>query len=135
MITGLHHISMKCATPEEFQQVEQFYRGVLGLKLFRRWQGGMLLDTGSGMIEVFLGPNGEHQKGVLRHVALETDDVDGCVRAVIQAGYPVILEPQDKTFPSEPPFSMRIAFCKGPLGEEIEFFCPSSTGDSLEDAT
>lgn len=124
MITGIHHISMKCETLEEFQRVEEFYCGVLGLRLFRRWEDGMLLDTGSGLIEVFLGRDAPHQKGVLRHIALQTDDVDRCVRAVIRAGFPILLPPQDKTFPSQPPYSMRIAFCQGPLGEEIEFFMP-----------
>lgn len=124
MISGLHHISMKCETRQEFEQVEAFYCGVLGLTVFCRWEDGMLLDTGKGLIEVFLGPNAQHQKGILRHIALETDNVDRCVQAVTQAGWPVFLPPQDKTFPSQPPYSMRIAFCKGPLGEEIEFFQP-----------
>ena len=124
MITSLHHVSMKCTTQEEFQRAEAFYVGTLGLKLFRRWSDGMLLDTGNGLIEIFLGPDAQHQKGILRHIALQTDDVDACARAVTQAGCPVFLSPQDKTFPSHPPYSMRIAFCKGPLGEEIEFFQP-----------
>lgn len=124
MIEGLHHISMKCATREELRRVEDFYCGVLGMSCFRRWEGGILLDTGRGLIEVFLGPDGETRKGVLRHVALQTRDVDRCIQAVTQAGCPVLLPPQDKTFPSQPPFSMRIAFCRGPLGEEIEFFQP-----------
>lgn len=122
MIKGLHHVSMKCTSQEEFRRVEDFYCGTLGLKIFSRWEDGMLLDTGNGLIEVFLGEDALHQKGILRHLALETDDVDGCAQAVSQAGYPVFLPPQDKTFPSDPPCAMRIAFCIGPLGEEVEFF-------------
>lgn len=26
--------------------------------------------------------------------------------------------------PSQPPFPVRLAFCRGPAGEEVEFFCP-----------
>ena len=32
-------------------------------------------------------------------------------------------EPHDITIPAEVPFPARIAFCKGPVGEKIEFFC------------
>lgn len=124
MITGLHHVSMKCRTRDEYRRVEEFYCGVLGLSVLRRWPDGMLLDTGNGLIEIFLGADAQHQKGILRHIALQTDDVDACVRAVMQAGFEVFLPPQDKSFPSQPPYSMRIAFCRGPLGEEIEFFHP-----------
>ena len=124
MIKGLHHVSMKCATEEEFRRVLEFYRDILHLQVYRQWPGGVLLDTGSGMIEVFLGSDVQPQKGILRHLALETADVDGCVEAVRRAGYPVFLPPQNKSFPSDPPCSMRIAFCTGPLGEEVEFFCP-----------
>ena len=38
------------------------------------------------------------------------------------AGYEVFLGPKELLIPSEPPLSARIAFCRGPLGEEIEFF-------------
>ena len=38
-------------------------------------------------------------------------------------GYEVIVEPNDKIMESEPPYPFRMAFCRGPLGEEIEFFC------------
>lgn len=124
MIKGLHHVSMKCATEEDFSRVLEFYRDTLGLTEYRRWPEGVLLDTGSGYLEIFLGENATSGRGSLRHLALETDDVDGCVKLAEAAGYPVFLPPQNKTFPSQPPLSMRIAFCKGPLGEEVEFFCP-----------
>lgn len=124
MIKGLHHVSMKCATEEEFSRVLEFYRDILGLTEYRRWPEGVLLDTGRGLLEIFLGAGAATGKGSLRHLALETDDVDGCAKRVAAAGYQVFLPPQNKTFPSEPPLSMRIAFCQGPLGEELEFFCP-----------
>lgn len=123
LIQGIHHISMKCATREELRRVRDFYQGVLGLKVFREWPEGVLLDTGSGLIELFLG-QGQREQGVIRHVALATAQVEECARAAAAAGYPVFLGPVDRTFPSDPPYSARIAFCIGPLGEEIEFFCP-----------
>ena len=57
-----------------------------------------------------------------RHFALKTDDVDGCVKAVREAGYPITVEPKDIVIPSQPEFPVRVAFCNGPTGEEIEFF-------------
>ena len=51
-----------------------------------------------------------------------TDDVDACVEAVKAAGYEVFIEPKDIEIASTPVFPARIAFCKGPLGEEIELF-------------
>ena len=32
MIRGIHHISLKCGTPEEFAKAKEFYLGLLGLK-------------------------------------------------------------------------------------------------------
>ena len=61
-------------------------------------------------------------KGVIRHFAFATDDVDACVEAVKAAGYEVFIEPKDIEIASTPVFPARIAFCKGPLGEEIELF-------------
>ena len=39
------------------------------------------------------------------------------------AGYEVIVEPNDKVIESMPAYPIRMAFCIGPLGEQIEFFC------------
>ena len=38
------------------------------------------------------------------------------------AGYEVFIEPKDIQIQSDPVFPARIAFCRGPLGEEIELF-------------
>ena len=38
------------------------------------------------------------------------------------AGYEVFIEPNNIVIKSEPEFHARMAFCFGPLGEEIEFF-------------
>ena len=122
MITGIHHVSMKCGKPEEFQRAKEFYCGVLGLSVWREWPEGVLLDTGNGLIEIFNNGEGEPHKGAVRHFALAADDVDGCVEAVRRAGYRVFIEPKDIVINSVPPYPARIAFCVGPLGEEIELF-------------
>lgn len=122
MIKGIHHICMKCVTPEEVRKVKEFYIDVLGLKICREWAEGMMIDTGNGLIEVFTNAEGEHVKGVIRHVALLTDDVDETVSKVKEAGYDVFREPNDVIIRSQPEYPIRMAFCHGPLGEEIEFF-------------
>lgn len=123
LIKGIHHTAMKCCSPEEYDKVVAFYNGVLGLKIARTWNNGIMFDTGSGLIEIFRDGDAPLAKGTIRHFALATDDVDACVEAVTKAGYEVFDGPRDIAIPSEPAFPARIAFCYGPLGEEIEFFC------------
>ena len=123
MIKGIHHISMKCGTSEELSRVKEFYIGLLGLNICREWDEGLMIDTGDGLIEIFTNGDGEHKKGTIRHMALLTDDVDGVVDKVKSAGYEVFIEPNDKVIHSTPEYPIRMAFCYGPLGEEIEFFC------------
>ena len=53
---------------------------------------------------------------------LPYDDVDGIIDKIRAAGYEVFIEPNDIVIPSVPEFHARMAFCYGPLGEEIEFF-------------
>ena len=51
-----------------------------------------------------------------------TDDVDSLAEKVKDAGYELIVEPNDKVIKSVPEYPIRMAFCIGPLGEQIEFF-------------
>lgn len=122
MVTGLHHVSMKCGTPEDLERAVEFYRGVLGLAVKRQWPEGVMLDTGNGLIEIFSNGEGEHRKGAVRHFALAVDNVELAAQAVERAGYRVFLGPKDIVIDSVPPCPARIAFCTGPLGEEIELF-------------
>ena len=114
---------MKCNTEEEINKVKDFYINVLGLTIIREWSDGFMIDTGNGFIEVFTNANGEHRLGSIRHFALLTDDVDSIAARVKEAGYEVFLEPKDKVIDSNPAYPIRMAFCFGPLGEQIEFFC------------
>lgn len=122
LISGIHHVSMKCVTEEEYQAVVAFYAGTLEMPIVRRWDNGLMLDTGSGIVEIFLDGEQKLEKGVIRHFAFAVQDVDACVKAVREAGFEVFVGPMDISIPSNPPFPARIAFCNGPLGEEIEFF-------------
>ncbi len=122
MVKGIHHISMKCRSKAELERVKDFYVKVLGMSIYREWEAGALIDSGRGLIEVFDRPGGEYRLGVISHVAIETDDVDGLTEKVRAAGYEVFIEPADMEIPAVPPVLLRRSFCYGPLGEEIELF-------------
>jgi len=123
LIKGIHHVSLKCCNDKEYEEEIHFYKDILGIPVVRSWDAGIMLDTGSGIIEIFSDGQDNLPQGTIRHFALATDDVDACVQAVREAGYEVFIEPKDIEITSQPKLPARIAFCKGPLGEEIEFFC------------
>lgn len=126
LVKGIHHISMKCRKGEQYKRVISFYTEVLGLKIIRTWgenePDGIMLDTGNGIIEIFTNADDNTETGIIRHFALATDNTDACIKKVKEAGYEVFTEPKDIAIKSEPPFHARIAFCFGPLNEQIEFF-------------
>ena len=123
MISGVHHIAMKCGTEEEIERVRNFYIDTLGMKVRREWPDGIMLDAGNCLLEVFTNGDGVKELGALRHIAFATDDVDAIIQQVKMAGYEVFVEPTDKEMQSSPVYPFRMAFCYGPLGEEVEFFC------------
>ena len=120
---GIHHISLKAKGAAEFEAVLAFYEKVLDCPLVRRWgegdSQGAMLDLGNTILEVT--SNGmERCKGLFAHLAFATDDVDGMVERLRAAGCPVLVQPVDKNLGGNYP--IRIAFCAGPIGEELEFF-------------
>ena len=125
-VTGIHHIALKARGLEEFRKTVAFYQDLLGLPMARTWGEGensaVMLDTGAGLIEIFANGTDTPGQGAVRHVALQVENTDDCIEAVRRAGYHIISEPVDVTIPSNPPYPVRIAFCNGPVGEEIEFF-------------
>ncbi len=122
MIKGIHHINMKCGTKETFDKAKSFYCDVLGLKIAREWDEGVMVDTGAGFIEIMCNGEGTPAIGALRHYAFAAEDVDGIVEKVRAAGYKIFIEPNDLTIDAKPPCRARMAFCVGPLGELVEFF-------------
>ena len=122
LVNGLHHVALKCVTAEEYEEVKKFYGEILGIPVAREWKTGIMFETGAGIIEIFNTGDEVPEDGPIRHFAFATDDPDACIEAVRKAGYPVTREPSDVVIPAEPAFPIRVAFCRGPLGEEIEFF-------------
>lgn len=121
-IESLHHISLK-STPEKFPQVLHFYKDILGLEVFCQWSNGVLLKTGDSYLEIFSNAETELSDGNIRHFALCVADVDQWAKKVAAEGFEVFMGPKDICFDSNPQFKARVAFCKGPLGESVEFFC------------
>lgn len=122
LIKGVHHVCMKCCDEEEFAKVRDFYGRILGVPVARTFPNGAMFDLGGTCLEVFTDGTVHLPQGVWRHIALATDDVDGCVKAVAEAGYEITVAPKDIVIAAPTPVPARIAFCIGPMGEEIEFF-------------
>ena len=122
LIKGVHHVCMKCRTAEQFAEVQKFYGEILALPVARVWDTGMMYDLGGVLLEIFSNGSADLPFGVWQHIALATEDVDACVKAVSEAGYRITVAPKDIVVACEPPVPARIAFCIGPMGEEIEFF-------------
>ena len=126
LISGIHHVAMKCADMEEFEKAKDFYGRVLGLEQLREWPAGVMFDSGSGYIEIFNSGKAAASTGTINHFAFYTNDPDACVKTVKENGYEVFVEPKNVVLASQPPLPIRVAFCRGPVGEEIEFFSERS---------
>ena len=123
LIKGVHHVSMKCENAEMYQKAIAFYRDVLELPVARDWGSGIMLDAGNSMIEIFDSGMTQDRTGSINHFAFAVTDTDAYVARVSEAGYAITVAPKDIVVPATPPYPARIAFCVGPTGEEIEFFC------------
>jgi glyoxylase I family protein len=128
---GFHHIAIKV---RDFDATVKFYNEGFGFVERVSWgegdSRGTLLDTGDGnYLEVFAGGSQELKpEGSIIHMAFRTDDVNKAIEAARAAGAEVTVEPKDIMISQNPPTPVRIAFCKGPDGEILEFF--QSTGDN-----
>ena len=120
---GMHHVSLMVCGEAQFKTALDFYSTFLACPVVRRWgEGdgqGALLDAGGVLLEL-LAHGGTEQKGAFAHIAFATDDVDASVEQMRKAGFAVLKEPKSLNLGGNYP--IRIAFCRGPVGEEIEFF-------------
>jgi len=130
-VCGFHHVAVRVA---DFDAAVAFYVNGIGLKEKISWGEGdgraVMLDAGNGnYVELFAGGTAEEKpEGAMLHLALRTDDVDAALSRAVAAGATVTVEPKDVTIQSRPqPTPVRLAFCRTPSGEIIEFFQNEST--------
>ena len=127
---GFHHLAMRV---QDFDASLRFYVDGLGFRSKITWGEGdsraAMLDTGDGnYLEIFAGgSDAPAAEGPVIHFALRTADCDRAIAAARAAGAEVTIEPKNVQIPSDPPTAARIAFCKGPDGEVIEFFQNETT--------
>ena len=122
LISGIHHVSMKCDDSKVFEKTISFYIGILGFTVKRSWADGILLQSGTACIEIFKNGVGIRELGAVRHFALATCKVDELAAKIEAAGYEVFIKPKNIVIPSEPELHARMAFFYGPLGEQVELF-------------
>lgn len=122
---GFHHIAIKVF---DFEKTLKFYIEGLGFKKHLSWgegdERGAMIDTGNGnYLEVFAGGTQDIKpEGAYIHLAFRSDNCDADLEKARAMGAEVTMEPNDIVIKSNPPLKARIAFCKGPEGEVIEFF-------------
>jgi glyoxylase I family protein len=123
---GFHHVAIRA---HDFDASVRFYTQGLGFKEKIRWgidkSRAVMLDTGDGnYLEIFANAAPGHKpEGAILHFALRTDNCDAALNRAREAGAQVTMESKDVDIDSTPHRTpVRIAFCKGPDGEIIEFF-------------
>lgn len=123
---GFHHVAIRV---HDFDGAVKFYTEALGFTPKITWGEGdkraIMLDAGDGnYMEIFAGGKPDPQpEGAILHFALRTSDCDAALNRARAAGAVVTMEPKSLDIPSKPHVTpVRIAFCKGPAGEIIEFF-------------
>jgi glyoxylase I family protein len=122
---GFHHVALKV---KDFDAAKRFYVEGLGFSEKIAWGEGdkraVMLDAGDGnYIEIFAGGAEPKADGAVMHFALRAGNCDAALARAKAFGAQVTMEPKSLEIPSTPfKTPVRIAFCKGPGGETIEFF-------------
>ena len=128
VIKGLkfHHIGLKC---KDLDKSIKFYSEVLGMKKYAAWGEGderiqMLSIGDGGIFELFAGGGDAYaENGKWIHLAMEAENVDEAFEIAVKGGAEPLIYPKSVPLASEPErMTIRIAFVKGPDGEELEFF-------------
>lgn len=126
LISGAHHIAIKCKNVAEYEADIKFWTEAIGLDVYREageGDGAMaMLSCGSVLLEIFATGKELEGNGSVNHVALACSDVDAVIEAARAAGAPITTEPKEIVIGSEPPMPARIAFFTGPAGESVELF-------------
>ncbi|MBQ9151738.1 MAG: VOC family protein [Clostridia bacterium] len=133
IIKGLGYAHMAIAA-KDFDKSLTFYRA-LGMKVYTQWGEGdsriALLDMGDGsLVELFAKPAlhtdkvaGVEDGNPFLHFAFSAQNVDEAYRIALEAGATPLKPPAEMPLQAHPIcLTLRVAFVKGPSGEELEFF-------------
>jgi catechol 2,3-dioxygenase-like lactoylglutathione lyase family enzyme len=119
MVIGVHHAGVHVTSLE---RSIAFYQAVFRLRLAERLSLGAeqlaFLQAGGSRIELIADGAGARDTGVVDHLALEVDDLDGWLLRLRERGIRLL----DEAPVDVPPLGARILFCLGPDGERIELF-------------
>lgn len=124
-VKGFHHIAIRV---KDFDAAVRFYQEGLGLKERLAWGEGtgraMLLDAGNGnCVEVFANATDPPAAGNIVHIAFRTDNCDAALQRAASAGAVIVTPSKTVLIPAKSgPTPVRVAFCRAPGGEVIEFF-------------
>ena len=133
IIKGLGYAHMAIAA-KDFDKSLAFYKA-LGMRVYTQWGERdsriALLDTGNGdLVELFAKPDLNTDKAAssaegnpFLHFAFSAQNVDEAYRIALEVGATPLKPPAEMPLRSHPVcLTLRIAFVKGPSGEELEFF-------------
>ncbi len=124
MINGIAHVALYTT---KFDETLTFYQTVLGARKAgypHTAARSCLLQLGDSVLEVF--ESDVLPDGLFKHIALSCDNVDELYGKLVAAGATPHAEPKDLVLSSfdedgrETEKMVRIAFVKGPSGEQIE---------------
>lgn len=119
-IFGMHHVSLKVEKDHYADTIALYQQ--LGLETVRIQEGAVFLSCGNLILEVIECRKGEASNGTLDHFAFLVKDVDEAIEYARSLDCEIVKEATSHVFAGEIPYPVRIAFCKGPGGELIEFF-------------
>lgn len=124
MIEGLSHVALYTPCLEETVSFYQTVFQAEKLGALDHPHKGCWLSLGGDVLEVFESePLGD---GPFKHIAIACDDVDFYYRLALSHGAVPHVPPKDTVLALEKPRFVRIAFMKGPAGEQIELFSETS---------
>lgn len=119
MVNGIAHVALYT---DCFDKSVEFYRNVFDAEEAghpNTPRRGIFLNLGKDILEIF--ESEKMSEGMFKHIALSVSDVDGLYSKALSLGAEAFVEPKDivLTLP-EGDKTLRMAFIKGPSGEQIE---------------